>query len=235
MIEIITIFILFSYNHDMKTMIEECCGPELKSFIELHETHHTYAADKPIFEAGQKVKGLYIVKSGKVKVTKETESGTQLIVRLANEGTILGHRGFAGDWKYPISAYALTETTVSFLPIDIFNMIAKTNPDFTYHMLMFFAEELRLTEDSVAHLQVKNRVARFIFRNYEAFGFDEKTKGKLSFTLARKDLALQAGTTYETTIRAIANLAKEKIVKIDGKDLIILSLPKLKKEAMLTL
>jgi len=215
----------------MILFLESICEPEIKKIIDFYLTDHHYLPDDSIFQAGDQVKGLFIISKGKVKVTKTVENNEQLILRLASDGMILGHRGFNGDWKYPVSAIALTDVLVKFLPIDIFNMIAKTNARFTYQILMFFADELKKTEDSVAHLQVKNRISRFIYRNYEAFGYESKKSRKLSYTIPRKDLAIQAGTTYESTIRVLSQLAKEKVIEMDGKELIISDLAKLKELA----
>ena len=93
----------------MRSIIEDCCGPEILKIVDFHETLKHFKSGDNIFTAGQKVEGLYFIKSGKVKVTREAEKGQERIVRLARDGMILGHRGFDGNWHYPVSAVALTD------------------------------------------------------------------------------------------------------------------------------
>jgi len=93
--------------------------------------------------------------------------------------------------------------------------------------MMFFAEELRRSEEKIMQIPVKNRMARAILNNYKVFGGSKKDPLKLSYTLSRKDYASKAGTTYETVIRVLSDLNKEKIISIEGKSIRILSLEKL--------
>ena len=114
----------------------------------------------------------------------------------------------------------------------VFNIVAKSNIEFTYQLMMFFAEELRRSEEKILQVPVKNRVARAILTNYTVFGADKKDATKLSYTISRKDYASKAGTTYETVIRVLSDLNKEKIIALDGKSIIILDLTELKKLAI---
>lgn len=213
----------------MKGFIEESCTEEWKEFINSRKKTLKFSKKEAIFKAGEKTQGLFFIDAGKVKVTYKQYDGTDRLIRLATQGDILGHRGFGGSWTYPISAYALEETTISFMSIDTFNLIAKINPIFTFRLMMFFAEELRKSEAKIKHYPVKILVARAIFDNYKVFGFEEKMNStKLSYTLSRKDLASKAGTTYETVIRSLADFAKNGIIKLDGKSIHILDLEKLK-------
>tara|TARA_R110002072_G_scaffold286113_1_gene451111 strand:- start:36846 stop:37514 length:669 start_codon:yes stop_codon:yes gene_type:complete len=208
----------------MKNFIEKYCEREWQEFINFHKSEIEFKKQDAIFKAGEKTKGLYIIDSGKVKVTYKQFDGSDRLIRLAKGGDILGHRGFGGSWKYPISAIALEDIQVSFIPVKIFNTIAKSNAKFSYQLMMFFAEELRKSEAKIKHYPVRVLVARAILDNYRAFGFENPNSTKLSYTLSRKDIANKAGTTYETVVRNIAELNKAGIVKIDGKSLHILNL-----------
>jgi len=112
-------------------------------------------------------------------------------------------------------------TEVVFIPIKMFNQAIKANPEFGFFVLMFFADELRDSEDLAQQRTVKSSIALSLMKNLLAFGYDGKSD-KLSYTLARKDLASMAGTTYESTVRSLADLHKEGVIEIDGKTINIL-------------
>ena len=212
----------------MKSFIEKYCTNEWKEFIDFHKKVYTYKKGEFIFEAHEQTKGLYIIDKGSVKITYKQYDGSDRLIRLATNGDVLGHRGFGGNWTYPISALALEATEVSFIPVNVFETVAKVNPEFTYHLMMFFAEELRKSEAKIKHYPVRILIAKAIYDNYKTFGFEEGSETKLSYTLSRKDIASKAGTTYETVIRTISDLNNEGILKIDGKSLHILQIDKLK-------
>lgn len=208
----------------MKFLIKKYCSKEWKEYLDVHKETKLYNKEDFIFEAGHKTEGLFIIESGKVKITYKEYDQSLRLIRLANDGDILGHRGFGGNWSYPISAFTLEKTKVSFISVDVFNTVAKANALFSYHLMMFFAEELRKSEAEIKHYPVKNLVARALLENYRAFGFENEKSTKLAYTLSRKDLASKAGTTYETVIRSLAEFKKSKVIEIDGKAIHILDL-----------
>lgn len=211
----------------MGSFLKQYCTPEWQQFVDFHKTTLVFDANALIFSEGDDVKGLYIVKEGKVKVFSKEFDGKEKIIRLAADGEIIGHRGFGGNWTYPVSAKTYVKTSVTFIPINVFNTLAKANNEFTYQLMMFFAEELRLSEERNSSIPVKNRIAKAILLNYKAFGTDAKDPLKLSYTISRKDYASKANTTYETVIRVLSELNKDKIIELQGKSIKILNLNEL--------
>lgn len=218
----------------MESFLKQYCSAEWQEFIDFYKKNVEVKKNKTIFNVGDDTKGLYVVRSGKVKVLTKSIGNEQRLIRLASEGDILGHRGFGGNWTYPITAIALEDTILTFIPLKAFNTITKSNNEFTYQLMMFFAEELRKSEDNSGALPVLNRVAKAIYENYLAFGYDKKDKNKLSFTLSRKDYASMCDTTYESVIRSITALAKNKIINTKNKDIYIVNLAELKKMTEIT-
>ncbi len=212
----------------MENFIDKCCSNEWREFINSRKQELHFKKNDYIFKAGEKTQGLFFIDTGKIKVTYKQFDCSDRLIRLATSGDILGHRGFGGNWTYPISAIALEDTKISFMTIDTFNTLARINPDFTFHLMMFFAEELRKSEAKIKHYPVKNLVARALFDNYKVFGFENENSKKLSYTLSRKDIASKAGTTYETVIRTLAEFAKKGIIKFEGKSIHITNLDQLK-------
>ena len=209
----------------MKALMKDKFSAEWLEFIEFHQQTKEFGANEVILQQGEPVVGIYSITEGQAKVMIK-DNGEDRLIRLAGEGDILGHRGFGGNWTYPISAIALVPTKLGFLPLHTFEVIAKTNPVFSYELMIFLAEELRASEENHLMLPVLNRVARTLIMNYRAFGFAEGSNC-LSFTITRKDISTHAATTYESVIRALADLAKHKVILLDGKSICILDLPRL--------
>jgi CRP-like cAMP-binding protein len=209
----------------MRSLLGETCPSEWVEFLEFHQKTLHFDAGEVILREGDPVEGLYGIVEGKVKVLMHDQDAERL-VRLAAKGDILGHRGLGGNWRYPISSIALVPTTASYISMHTFNVLAKTNAAFVFNLMMFLAEELRISEENQRQLPVLNRVARTLMMNYRAFGFEEGSNF-LSFTISRKDIASHAGTTYESVIRTLADLAKQKLIQLEGKSIAILELVRL--------
>jgi CRP-like cAMP-binding protein len=210
----------------MKKLLGDDSAAEWTQFIEFHQKKFEFDAGEVIIRQGEPFNGIYAIVEGKVKVVINDQDGDRL-VRLAANEDIIGHRGLGGDHRYPISAIALIPTTVNFISAEVFQVIAKTNPSFVYNLMMFLAEELRASEENQLMMPVLNRVARTLMMNYRSFGFDENSN-RLSFTISRKDIATHASTTYESVIRTLADLAKRKVIALEGKAIVILDFERLK-------
>lgn len=217
----------------MDSFLKKHCSPEWQEFVNFHKSIYTYKKGEFIFKEGDKVEGLYILNQGKVKIVASESDKHEKLVRLAADGDVIGHRGFGGDWKYPVSAITYEETIVTFIPINIFNVLAKSNAEFTYHLMMFFANELRETEEKNTLIPVKKRVFKAILMNWKVFGADKNDPTLLSYTISRKDYANKVGTTYETIIRVFSELNKDKIICIEGKTIRILNFEALQQLALI--
>lgn len=212
----------------MDSFLKKYCSKEWQEFVDFHKETMEFKANELIIKEGNPVNGFLIINKGKAKVYSTNSEGKETIIRLAADGYIIGHRGFGGDWKYPISAKAYEKTTVTNIPLSVFNQVAKANTEFTYQLMMFFAEELRQSEEKSNLIPVKIRIAKAILINYSVFGSDPKDSLKLSYTISRKDYASNANTTYETVIRVLGDLSKEKIIELQGKSIRILDIQRLK-------
>ncbi|MBI3136475.1 MAG: Crp/Fnr family transcriptional regulator [Bacteroidetes bacterium] len=214
----------------MKSFIKDCCSGAWLELINVNSTIVSVPAKQFIFQAGEKAEGIFEIIEGKAKVTVTDNQGNESLIRLAGNADILGHRGIGGDWIYHVSAIALEDTQLLFIPRKTFEVLAKTNAEFSYKLMTFFAKELRNSEEKTLHLPVINRVAGAILLNYDAFGANPKT-GQLNYTISRQDIANRAITTYESTIRAIADLKTEKIIDTDNKTIFIKNLKRLREFA----
>mgnify|MGYP000847376806 CR=1 FL=1 len=210
----------------MNTLINKYCSKESQEFIYFHSTFFDFKKNELLFDVNEEVKGVFILESGKVKIVKPISKDKNRVIRLASNNDIVGHRGIGGEFKYTISAVALDDTKALFMPLDIFNQTVKTNPEFAFFMMMFFANELCNSETMSNQYPVKNLVAQALIKNINAFGFANDSK-TLAYTLTRKEISEMVGTTYESVIRSLAQLQKEGMIQLSNKDIIVPSEKKL--------
>src|SRR6476661_8482609 len=116
------------------------CIPEWKELIAVRKRTLAFKKGKAIFREGEPVKGIYFIYSGSVKVFKHWEAEKELIIRFARTGEVLGFRGIGGQEEtYPISSVALEDTKACFIPNDLLESTLRTNPDFTYKLMLLYA------------------------------------------------------------------------------------------------
>ena len=199
------------------------CLPEWLPALEANKKTLVYKKGELIFREGDEVKGMYFIFKGTVKVHKKWGSEKELIIRFAKDGEIIGHRGLGDEIIYPVSGTALEPTIACYIDLDFFRTTLKVNNDFAVLLLLFYAEELQRSErkmNILAHMQVKGRIAYSLLSLKNKFGLTGN--GGINIILSRQDLASYCGTTYETLFRFLNELATEKIISVDNKNITIL-------------
>lgn len=194
------------------------CSKEWLPALEAHRKSFQVAKGETIFNEGDIITGIWFIYKGKFKVHKQWGNDKELIVRLAGDGDIVGHRGMGGDNFYPVSATALELSDVCFVDTEFFLATLKVNPQFLLELMLFFASELKESEKrmrNLAHMPVIGRVANSLLRLRNKFGTD--ASGNINMNLSRQDLASYSGTTYETVFRILNEMAAANTIKVDGK------------------
>lgn len=210
-------------NCDLKTcFLCQRCLPEWLPAVQSHRQSLHFKKGELIFSEGEAVTGIYFVTGGTVKVHKKWGTEKELILRFAQKGDIVGHRGLGQEAIYPISATAIEAVNACFIDLAFFQASLKVNQDFMYGLLLFFAAELQESERkmrNLAHMQVKGRIAQALLTLEEKFG--RNPEGFIQLTLSRQDLASLVGATYETVFRLINELVQEELIRVDGKHIAI--------------
>lgn len=212
-------------NCDLKscTMCKQCQHDWLPALDANRKSFH-FKKGEQLFIEGEEVKGMYFISKGLVKVHKRWSDEKELILRIATDGDIVGHRGLGADTVYPVSGTAMGPTDVCYIDLSFFNSTLRTNPDFQYNLLMFFAAELKESEKrmrNLAHMNVKGRIANALLYLQNKFGKD--AHGYINLSISRQDLASYTGTTYESLFRIMNELSTEKAIDTNGKKTQILN------------
>ncbi len=205
-------------------LLKKYCSSEWLPIFDLNKKITSVKAKERIFSEGDPVSGVYFIEKGKVKVLSRFNPTEEKIIRLAGDGMMLGHRGI-NIKKYPISAEALTDTSLTFVPIDIFIKILKANPELAVYLIHFMSDELRDAEERMKNLLIldpRKRISLILVKLIDTFGYKPKEPGILSYTISRNDLANIAGTTYETIIRTLSLFEKLAFIELIGKEIKIL-------------
>jgi len=182
------------------------------------KTGKIYKKGQVIFEEGETLNGVYCIKDGVCKLSKMSENGKDQVVKLVVKGSLLGKRSLFTEQKTNLSAVALNDMEMCFIPkSEIMDDLTK-NPKFTMDVLKKMAEDLKDSDDSLVNMaqkSVKRRMAEILMYIQDNFGLDED--GYLSIVLSREDYAGIVGTATESAIRILSQFKKDRIISTTGK------------------
>ncbi|MGL2986679.1 Crp/Fnr family transcriptional regulator [Flavobacterium sp. RSSA_27] len=196
------------------------------------KTSYTIKKGDPIFQEGETLNGVYCIKEGFCKLSKLSTNGKDQIVKLVKAGELLGQRSMVSDEPANLTAVALEDMEVCFIPkTEILNFFTNNN-QFSLSLMKSICGDLKESDlhvVSMAQKTVKNRLAETLINLQETFGKNEDSTLKIQ--LSREELAGMTGTATESCIRILSEFNKKGLIELTGKKIAIKDLNKLKKVA----
>ncbi|RAR70048.1 Crp/Fnr family transcriptional regulator [Flavobacterium aciduliphilum] len=196
------------------------------------KTSYTIKKGEAIFEEGETVNGIFCVKDGVCKLSKLSANGKDQIVKLVKSGELLGQRSLISDEPANLSAVALEDMQVCFIPKSDIMAFFNNNNQFSMNVMKTICGDLKDADDhmvSMAQKSVKERLAETLIYLEDTFG--KNTDGTLRIQISREELAGMIGTATESCIRLLSELNKNGYIELIGKKIAIIDRNKLKRMA----
>lgn len=211
-----------------QTRCENCIIRQFNSFRAMSKAELKKVSDSKItkkvkkgealFEEGDKLDGVFCVRDGVSKLSKLSANGKDQIVKLASKGEVIGQRSVVAEESTNLSAVAVNDMEVCFVPKDSIVHTLSQNPDFAVEVLRHMAHDLKEADDVIVNMSqktVKQRIAEAFL--YLKSNYGEDKQGFLNLTLSREDIANVVGTATESAIRIISEFKKKGMIKTSGK------------------
>jgi CRP/FNR family transcriptional regulator, polysaccharide utilization system transcription regulator len=196
---------------------------EQKLQLESNLNTFKYSKRDIIFRQNSRTSHVMFVRSGLVKIFKESRNDRLIILKVATPGTWIGLMNVFGENLHQYSASAITETEICEIDFTVFKNIVLENGKYALYLLKVLSLEGLFIFDKLlshAHKQLPGRIADVIlYFSQEVYKSDI-----FSFPVTRKELAALAGTTKESFIRTLNEFKNDKIIDIDGSMIKIISI-----------
>ena len=175
-----------------------------------------------LFTEGQDPKGVFILCTGKAKVSTGSAEGKIVILRIAEAGEILGLSGVVSDRPYENTVEALELMQVNFIPKTDFLRFLATNQEIGLKVVQQLSHNCSCAVEEIRSLAlsrtVPERLATLLLQWVDSRKAQIQEDGSIQITVgsSQEDIAHMIGTTRETVSRIIAKLKRAEVVKIIG-------------------
>lgn len=174
-----------------------------------------FAPGAVIYKQGDKVNGLYSIRSGMVKLNRLNVDGTQRILRILRTGNIIGLEASLSQ-HYENDAIAINTVTACRIPVDVIECLDRESPRLHRKLMMKWHETLIEADQWFGELTnglARVRMARLLLKMRDSGESD------VSSLFSLEDIGSVLGMTIETASRIINTLLREgKIRRINGGD-----------------
>jgi CRP-like cAMP-binding protein len=191
----------------------------------------SYRVREYVFTAGDAADWFCVVRSGRIKILRQSRAGKEVVLELLGPGEPFGGVAVIEGRPYPASAQAAQASVVLKIPREPIVALAERRPAIIREMALMIGRRLRDAHDSVKSLAVDSveaRLAAALLRLAEREGAPGPGGLALPFPLTRQTLADMTGTTVESAIRVVSRWQKDGIVRDDGGRLVLPDLDELR-------
>ena len=190
-----------------------------------------YPKGSLLFVEGEEPRGIFILCSGRAKLTTSSTEGKTLIVKIAEPGEVLGASATILGKPYEVSAETIEPSQLNFIKRDDFIKYLNTHAEACLHTAQQLSEKYHSAQREIRSLGLSQttseKLARLLLDWCERGG-EQTTKGiRLKVLLTHEEIAQMIGTTRETVTRLLSDFKKKKIIDVKGSSLFVISKPQL--------
>jgi CRP/FNR family transcriptional regulator len=214
-------------NHNCTTCVNHngFCSMPAPSVAAMDRIKFTamYPKGSLLFVEGETPRGVFVLCSGKVKLTTSSSEGRTLIVRLATAGEVLGASAVLLKRSYEISAETVEPCQVNFIRTEEFMSWIQNDRDAMMSVAKqlsvdYYAAQREIRAFGLAQTTTE-KLARLVLDWCDETG-ERTDKGiRLKVLLTHEEIAQMIGTTRETVTRLLTSLRTKKVIEIMGSTL----------------
>jgi CRP-like cAMP-binding protein len=168
-------------------------------------------------------KGIYIVRKGKIKIYKSNANGGETIVYIYRKGDYFGYRPLLAEDPQPVTATAMDNAVISFIPKEHFLNLFNRSETLAKHIALTLAKEFSVWINKMTvftQYSVKERVALSLLILYQIY--QRKDEKRVIISINRDDFASFVGTAKESLVRNLRHFKDENIITTQGTKIAVL-------------
>jgi len=213
-----------NYFHFYSGMRLEAIPEKEKAELEAQAKTMHVTRKSVLYSEGEVPKGVYVVLSGKVKVSQLNVDGTVQIFFIYSSGDLFGHRPILCNGKHPVTAVALEDCKILYIEKDHFMDVLGNSPRLSSLFLQSVSHEFTVLVNRInifAQKSIKERLAYFLLVLNDKYKLPGQISDEAEIKVNRSDLASYTGTSLENLIRTLKEFKNKNLIRTDGKSIYI--------------
>ncbi|HZD49326.1 MAG TPA: Crp/Fnr family transcriptional regulator [Silvibacterium sp.] len=199
-------------------------SPEGARDFEALKSSSTYPTGTVLFLERESFRGVYLLCSGKMKLTISSSGGKTLILRLARPGEVLGLMAAISGTAYEATAETLEPSQLAFIRNEEFFRFIRKYPEVYQSMLRQLSAQYVGTCEQMRTIGLstssREKLARLLLY-WSADGKETPEGTRISVPLTHEQIAECVGSTRETVTRTLTDFKNRHLVTLRGATMII--------------
>jgi len=183
-----------------------------------------YPKGATLFVEAQPARGVFILCSGRVKLSTSSADVKTLILRIAEPGEVLGLPATITGTAYELTADVLEPAQAKFIARNEFLGFLKENGEAALRVAQQLGETYHtaITEMRTIGLShsAGEKLARFLLEWASSYP-EEKGQVRFKLTLTHEEIAQMIGSSRETVTRLLADFRRKQLIQVTGSTFLI--------------
>jgi CRP-like cAMP-binding protein len=194
------------------------CDLPAASLLELDQLrkHMSVPAGTTVFRQDDQPQAVYCIGSGHVKLSRNSEDGHALLLRIANAGDVLGVRSLLLGKPHDLTAEATEETRLCFISRNDFLEFLKRNGEVSLRLAEKLSTKLDDAYQQVYRAALKppaERLAEVLLALCQTHGEPARDGIVLKTNMCQDELAELVGMSRRTLNRALGILKDQGLIE----------------------
>ncbi len=183
-----------------------------------------YKRGQEVFSQGGRINKMFLIKGGRVKLSKITEVGDELILDIRKAGDFLGENMLLEDTHYPLSATCLQDSLVCGFAKQDFERLVLDHPSIGLQVIKNLSARIDWLTSRVGSLSFTNledRLYSVLMQFAQEHGIKSQKGSAIQFPLTHEELGFLVGAHRVSITRAMKALKESGKIIQEGRTLIL--------------
>lgn len=200
-------------------------APALQKLNEIKSTA-VYPKGAVLFIEGQQPRGVFVLCTGKVKLSTSSSEGKTVITKISDAGDVLGLNATISDHPYEVTAEMVDPGQANFIPRDALLRFLREHGEVALRVAQQLSSNYYTAYEGIRMLGLTSspgeKFAKLLLSWYPE---KEQANGQaqIKLTLTHEEIAEMIGTTRETVSRLFSEFKKKRLLEAKGSTLILRS------------
>lgn len=187
-----------------------------------------------LYMPGDPCTGVYVVVSGRIKMSRLQESGRELALGMVEAGELFGMECIQGQEQRDASAQAMEDCRIMLISKERLQALLHEQPELSFVLLRLLGDKLADSQQVIQRLllkDVKSRLAALLLDLATRCGQPADNGVRLAARITHQDLANLIGSTRETTTATLNQFKRKRLIDMERRQITIAAMDGLQRLA----
>jgi CRP/FNR family transcriptional regulator, cyclic AMP receptor protein len=191
-----------------------------------------YPKSAMLFIEGQSPRGIFVLCTGKAKLSTSSSDGKTIILKISEPGDVLGLSATISNKPYEVTAEMMEPGQANFIARDAFLSFLREHGEAALRVAEQLSRNYHAAYEEIRTLGLSDSPSEKLAKLVLAWSTNSVHPANplhLKVTLTHEEIAEMIGTTRETVTRLFSDFKKKHLLELKGSTLIIRNKPALEK------